>query len=115
MASVRYILRTRRSLNILITSGSHAIGRGLLRYFLRAGHSILILDSNEDELVRISWKLPGWIRGWGGRCIILNCDLRSRNRIVEVMRSAKVIFDGKLEILINIALGVPHTFSTTDT
>jgi NAD(P)-dependent dehydrogenase (short-subunit alcohol dehydrogenase family) len=111
MASAKYILTTCRPLNILITGGSHGIGRGLLQYFLRIGHSILILDSNEDELVHISRMLPTWPRGGGGRCIIMNCDLRSRNRIKEVVRSARTIFDGKLDILINIALRMPHTLS----
>jgi NAD(P)-dependent dehydrogenase (short-subunit alcohol dehydrogenase family) len=109
MASVTYILTTRKYLNILITGGSHGIGRELLRHFLRAGHSILILDSNEDELARISRELPAWTCEGGGRAIILNCDLRSRDRIRKVVSSASTIFDGKLDILINNAMGMPHT------
>ncbi|KAF1971227.1 short-chain dehydrogenase/reductase-like protein SDR [Bimuria novae-zelandiae CBS 107.79] len=72
-------------LRILITGGARGIGRGLFRHFLRAWHSVYILDSNSSELEHVK-KLA---------------DTASIKATVE---DVKTVFEGKLDVLINNAM-----------
>ncbi|CAI6333553.1 unnamed protein product [Periconia digitata] len=106
---------TAHPLRILITGGARGIGRGLFRHFLRAGHSVYILDSNESELAHVRTQAPSWIPSptssstpkWKAA----SCDLSDRKRITETIHDVRDVFDGKLDVLINNAFATPHTWS----
>jgi len=100
-----------RELNILITGGARGIGRELFRHFLRSGHRILVIDSNEEKLAYISEKLPRWSGGGNGRAVIIKWDPRNRDSIKNIVKSAQAIFDGRLDVLINNAMTMPRFWS----
>ncbi|KAF2106112.1 short-chain dehydrogenase/reductase-like protein SDR [Lophiotrema nucula] len=100
-----------RPLNILITGGARGIGRGLLRHFIRSGNSVLILDSNKDELEHVKSIAPTWPSNKSSAWHALHCDLSDRELIKGAVQDAKRIFDGKLDVLINNAIPTPHVWS----
>lgn len=100
-----------RPLNILITGGARGIGRGLLRHFIRSGHSILILDNNGTELENIKSTAPTWSDNKSSSWHALQCDLSKREQITRAAQEAKRVFEGKLDVLINNAIPIPHVWS----
>jgi NAD(P)-dependent dehydrogenase (short-subunit alcohol dehydrogenase family) len=101
-------MATTRQLNILITGGAHGIGQGLFRHFLCAGHRILVLDSNEHKLAYISERLLEWSSEGKGLAVIMKCDLRNRDSIRNIIKSAETLFDGRLDVLINNIMTMPR-------
>ena len=102
------------SLRILITGGARGIGRGLFRHFLRAGHSVYIIDANTSELNHIQTLAAQWTTGsstWKAE----TCDLRDRARIKEVVDDVRKVFGGQLDVLINNAFATPHIWSDDKT
>lgn len=88
---------------ILLTGGARGIGRGLFRCFLEAGHDVIVLDSNLEELEHVKAKASEWSRGRGKGWRILLCDLSNRNEIKTAVEEVKRSFGGKLDVLINNA------------
>jgi NAD(P)-dependent dehydrogenase (short-subunit alcohol dehydrogenase family) len=101
-------MTTTRELSIVITGGARGIGRELFRHFLRSGHRILVLDTNEHKLAYISEKLPEWSSGGNGRAVIMKWDPRNRDSIRKIVKSTEAIFDGRLDVLINNAMTMPR-------
>lgn len=91
------------SLKILLTGGARGIGRGLLRSFLKAGHDVIILDSNLEELEHVRKKAKEWSAGSSASWRALRCDLSERKEIKSVVDEVKRMFGGKLDVLINNA------------
>ncbi|KAF2449706.1 3-oxoacyl-reductase [Karstenula rhodostoma CBS 690.94] len=94
-----------QALKILITGGARGIGRGLFRHFLRAGHSVYVLDSNTAELEHVkktaeTWKSASSQAVWKASL----CDLRDRANIKAAVEDVRITFDGKLDVLINNAM-----------
>ncbi|KAL5422380.1 hypothetical protein PMIN07_010016 [Paraphaeosphaeria minitans] len=92
-------------LKILITGGARGIGRGLFQHFMRAGHSVYVLDANTTELDHIrktaeTWKPSSSASVWKASL----CDLRDRSAIKATIEDVKSTFDGKLDVLINNAM-----------
>ncbi|PVH98273.1 NAD(P)-binding protein [Periconia macrospinosa] len=106
---------TTHPLKILITGGARGIGRGLFRHFLRAGHSVYILDSNETELAHVRNQAPSWVPSASSSATptwkASDCDLSDRRRIAEIVSDVRDTFDGRLDVLINNAFATPHTWS----
>jgi len=103
-------MSTSHPLKIFITGGARGIGRGLFRHFLRAGHSVYIIDANTTELAHVQnfasqWATPN--STWKAE----TCDLRDRARIKEVVDDVRKLFGGQLDVLINNAFATPHIWS----
>jgi NAD(P)-dependent dehydrogenase (short-subunit alcohol dehydrogenase family) len=99
-----------QTLKIVITGGARGIGRGLFRHFLRAGHSVYIIDINTSELDHVRSLAPKWVSEnstWKAEL----CDLRDRSRIKEVVDDVRKVFGGELDVLINNAFATPHVWS----
>jgi NAD(P)-dependent dehydrogenase (short-subunit alcohol dehydrogenase family) len=97
-------------LKIFITGGARGIGRGLFRHFLRAGHSVYIIDANTSELNHVQTLAPQWATKnatWKAE----TCDLRDRAKIKEVIDDVRKLFGGQLDVLINNAFATPHIWS----
>jgi NAD(P)-dependent dehydrogenase (short-subunit alcohol dehydrogenase family) len=108
-------------LRILITGGARGIGRGLFRHFLRAGHSVYILDTNDAELTHVRKQAATWAAATPSpssspstppKWKATKCDLRSRAHIAETVRDVRDFYDGRLDVLINNAFATPHTWSS---
>ena len=97
-------------LKILITGGARGIGRGLFRHFLRAGHSVYVLDYNSSELDHVRQQAPSW-KSSASTWKAEDCDLRDRARIKEVIEDVGKVFHGQLDVLINNAFPTPHTWA----
>ncbi|KAF2850171.1 short-chain dehydrogenase/reductase-like protein SDR [Plenodomus tracheiphilus IPT5] len=98
-------------LNILLTGGGRGIGRGLFRHFLSAGHRVMILDSDEDELSHVRTHASQWSSGIDSTWRTLKCDLSQRDQIRSAVEVVKEQFDGKLDVLINNAFPTTLTLS----
>lgn len=99
-----------RPFKILITGGARGIGRGLFRHFLRAGHSVYIIDAHIKELSHVRTLAPQWASPnsiWKAE----ECDLRDRARIKEVVDDVGRTFQGQLDLLVNNAFATPHVWS----
>ncbi|KAH9873268.1 hypothetical protein J1614_005666 [Plenodomus biglobosus] len=94
---------TRQPLKILLTGGARGIGRGLFRTFLSAGHRVIILDSNEEELNHVKTQAGQWSGGLDSNWRALKCDLSKRDQIKFAVEIVKEQFDGTLDVLINNA------------
>jgi NAD(P)-dependent dehydrogenase (short-subunit alcohol dehydrogenase family) len=96
------------SKNIIVTGGARGIGRGLVRYFLDAGHRVYILDILEDEMKHVltshlagshkEGKLDGSI-----------CNLREIKEVRSKVSEAAKFFDNRIDVLVNNAsIAGPH-------
>ena len=52
-----------QQLKVLLTGGARGIGRGLFRQLLTAGHDVIILDSNKEELEHVRYRAQAWSKG----------------------------------------------------
>ncbi|KAH7382209.1 short-chain dehydrogenase/reductase-like protein SDR [Pyrenochaeta sp. MPI-SDFR-AT-0127] len=96
-------------LQILITGGARGIGRGLFRHFLTAGHNVIILDSDAEELEHVKVRAQEWSSGNEGSWLAIQCDLSDRSEIKSAVGTIKQKFSGSLDVLINNAF--PTTLS----
>lgn len=100
-----------RQLKILITGGARGIGRGLFRHFLKSGHSVIILDSDGEELEHVKKCAQEWSIGQEGSWLAIQCDLSQRNEIKGAVGLIKQKFSGRLDVLINNAFPTTLSFS----
>ncbi|KAF2875609.1 3-oxoacyl-reductase [Massariosphaeria phaeospora] len=101
-----------KPLRVLVTGGARGIGRGLFRHFVCAGHDVIMLDSNQVELDHVRADVEKWaIPAQRGTCVTMECDLRNREAIKEVVQGTGRIFHGELDVLINNAFATPHIWS----
>ncbi|KAK4985394.1 hypothetical protein LTR50_006010 [Elasticomyces elasticus] len=128
-------------MNYLITGGARGIGRHLSRSLLLGGNRVFLLDADEAELGNTMEMLSvavaaaaGRGEGWGGEGKEVGrggegkevgrggegkekefgsalCDLRDREQIREVVGRVGEFFGGRLDVLINNAMALPHTWS----
>lgn len=100
------------ALKILLTGGARGIGRGLFRYLLTAGHDVIVLDSNIEELEHIKTRANEWSEGRQQSWQVVSCDLSKRDQLTSAMTEVKQIFGGKLDVLINNAF--PTTLALSE-
>jgi NAD(P)-dependent dehydrogenase (short-subunit alcohol dehydrogenase family) len=100
------------ALKVLLTGGARGIGRGLFRHFLQAGHQVIILDSNTEELEHVEKQAEKWSSSGQGSWIALQCDLSKRADIKSAVNTVREEFGGKLDVLINNAF--PTTLTMSD-
>lgn len=100
------------TLKVLLTGGARGIGRGLFRHFLQAGHQVIILDSNTEELEHVKKQAEKWSNSSQGSWTALHCDLSKRADIKSAVNTVKEKFGGKLDVLINNAF--PTTLTMSD-
>lgn len=98
-------------LRILLTGGARGIGRGLFRHFLSAGHRVIILDSNVEELEHVKTQATKWSNGHEENWQALKCDLSKRSEIKAAIEIVKQKFEGGLDVLINNAFPTTLTIS----
>jgi NAD(P)-dependent dehydrogenase (short-subunit alcohol dehydrogenase family) len=100
------------ALKVLLTGGARGIGRGLFRHFLQAGHHVIILDSNTEELEHVKKQAENWSNSSKGSWNAVHCDLSRREDIKSAVNTVSERFDGKLDVLINNAF--PTTLSLSE-
>lgn len=100
------------ALKILLTGGARGIGRGLFRHFLQAGHQVIILDYNTEELAHTKEQAAKWSIGSTSTWHAFECDLSKRDDIRSAVETVKQKFGGKLDLLINNAF--PTTLSLSE-
>jgi NAD(P)-dependent dehydrogenase (short-subunit alcohol dehydrogenase family) len=83
----------------LITGGDSGIGRAVAVAFAREGADVAIVYLDEDEDARETARL---VEEKGKRCLLLRCDITSRNSCIEAVEAAVGEF-GMLDILVNNA------------
>lgn len=88
--------------NIVISGGSRGIGRALARYFLEAGHSVYIVDINEEELEHTTKTHLGQYHK-DGKLDSTKCNLRDIKDVRQTVNSAAKFFNNKIDVLINNA------------
>lgn len=91
------------SLRILLTGGARGIGRGLFRHFLQAGHHVVILDYNTEELEHVRTQAKNWSSSNADHWLALQCNLSKRDELKAAVQTVKERFGGKLDVLINNA------------
>jgi len=90
------------SLSFVITGAARGIGRGLSRLLLQRGHRVLLLDNNEVELFHTREIFTKIFKNSSQfRCQL--CNVRDPAAIKEAASTAKDMFTGKLDCLINNA------------
>lgn len=94
---------TPQHLKVLLTGGARGIGRGLFRHVLTAGHEVIILDSNQEELEHVKTRAQEWSNGHKQNWHALQCDLSSRSQLKAAVDEVEQKFNGKLDVLINNA------------
>ncbi|KAL6709370.1 hypothetical protein ACN47E_001777 [Coniothyrium glycines] len=99
-------------LKVLLTGGARGIGRGLFRHLLRAGHHVIILDSNVEELEHVKIQAEKWSNGRKENYRVLRCDLSHRSELKSAFEEVKQTFQGKLDVLINNAF--PTTLALSE-
>lgn len=99
------------SLKILLTGGARGIGRGLFRHFLQAGHQIVILDYNTEELDHVKKQASGWSSSKSDQWHAIQCDLSKRDELKAAVQTVKERFGGQLDVLINNAFPTDLTLS----
>ncbi|KAJ6268849.1 hypothetical protein PSV08DRAFT_410815 [Bipolaris maydis] len=102
---------TPQHLKVLLTGGARGIGRGLLRHLLTAGHEVIILDSNKEELDHVKTRAQEWSNGRKEHWHALHCDLSSRTQLKAAVNEVDQRFNGKLDVLINNAFPTHLSFS----
>ncbi|KNG51070.1 nad(P)-binding protein [Stemphylium lycopersici] len=90
-------------LKVLLTGGARGIGRGLFRQLLTAGHEVIILDANKQELSHVKTKAKEWSQGRDENWHALQCDLSERSQLKAAVDEVDQRFGGKLDVLINNA------------
>jgi len=107
-------------MSYLITGAARGIGRGLTRSLLSQGHRVFLVDNNKAELentlsLAAKWAASGPVIT--GNPHTLNSefafhgalvDLSDRSQVKEAVTNATLFFGGKLDVLINNAIPVPH-------
>ncbi|KAF4555569.1 Enoyl-(Acyl carrier protein) reductase-like protein 28 [Elsinoe fawcettii] len=98
-------------LRYLITGAARGIGRHLTLSLTRAGHRVFLIDNNASELSHTLSLL----RALPSRTPPLfnaaqPVDLASLSQLKAAVADAKRFLDGKLDVLINNAMVLPHTF-----
>ena len=90
-------------LKVLLTGGARGIGRGLFRHLLTAGHEVIIIDSNKEELEHVKTRAQEWYNGRKEAWHALHCDLSSRAQLKAAVNEVAQKFNGTLDVLINNA------------
>jgi NAD(P)-dependent dehydrogenase (short-subunit alcohol dehydrogenase family) len=98
-------------LKVLLTGGARGIGRGLFRHFLQAGHQVIVLDSNTEELEHVKKQAEKWSSSSKASWTALHCDLSKRADIKSAVDTVKEKFGGKLDVLINNAFPTTLTMA----
>jgi len=87
--------------SIVITGGGTGLGKSMGRYFLQLGASLTIASRKLDILNNTVKQLE---EETGGDVLPVECDVRSFDRVSEVIKAAEHRF-GKIDIVINNAAG----------
>ncbi|HEV3410314.1 MAG TPA: SDR family oxidoreductase [Chthoniobacterales bacterium] len=82
----------------LISGGSRGLGLVMARQICAEGGRVALLARNVDELRRAHDD----VLQYGGRCVIIPCDLRERGQIEEAVRQVLRHY-GRIDVLVNCA------------
>lgn len=87
-----------RGKRALISGGARGIGQGIATLFLREGAKVIVMDVNEQELMKSSaqWE----VEGYEVKTIV--CDLKDKQAIASCAEEAIQTYGG-IDILINNA------------
>jgi NAD(P)-dependent dehydrogenase (short-subunit alcohol dehydrogenase family) len=80
----------------LITGAAGAIGKGVAKGFLEGGANVFITDISQEGVDAAVAEL-------GGNCKGLAADVTKEDQVIAVVEAAKAAFDGKIDMLSNIA------------
>lgn len=83
----------------IVTGGDSGIGRAVSVAYAREGAGVVISYLNEHEDANYT---QNYIRGFGGRCILVPGDLTSKVNCENLVRAALQTY-GRLDILVNNA------------
>jgi len=87
--------------SIVITGGGTGLGKSMGRYFLQLGACLTIVSRKKDILDNTGKQLE---EETGGDVLPVECDIRSFDNVLDVVKAAEHRF-GKIDIVINNAAG----------
>jgi NAD(P)-dependent dehydrogenase (short-subunit alcohol dehydrogenase family) len=83
----------------LVTGAAGAIGRGIAAGFCDNGAKVFVTDIDEQALNATVKE----ITSGGGECRGLAADVTKGDQVTEVVSAAAKAFDGKIDMLVNVA------------
>ncbi|KAF2148998.1 NAD(P)-binding protein [Myriangium duriaei CBS 260.36] len=95
-------------MHYLITGGARGIGRVLARSLLTSGHRVFVIDSNAAELAHTSSLLRSIAPA--ASAATHEADISSLPALRAAIAEADKFFGGRLDVLVNNAMALPHTF-----
>lgn len=84
---------------VLVTGAAGAIGKGIAAGFCKGRAKVFITDINQQALNNAVKE----ITSNGGECEGIAADVTKSNQVAEVVSAAAKAFDGKIDVLVNVA------------
>jgi len=83
----------------LVTGAAGSIGKGIAGRFCSQGAKVFITDLDQTRIDQCCREIDPH----GERCKGLAADVTDHNQVMKVVRAALSEFDGKIDILVNVA------------
>lgn len=84
---------------ILVTGAAGAIGKGIVEKFLNDGANVFMTDVAAEQLIEVENE----IREKGYNCHSLAADITILDQVKAVVLKATEVYNGKIDVLINVA------------
>jgi NAD(P)-dependent dehydrogenase (short-subunit alcohol dehydrogenase family) len=84
---------------ILVTGAAGAIGKGIVKKFLEDGAKVFITDLDTDTLLGVESEM----KKKGYQCQSLAADVTNHEHVQSVVEKTLDVFDGTIDVLINVA------------
>jgi NAD(P)-dependent dehydrogenase (short-subunit alcohol dehydrogenase family) len=84
---------------ILVTGAAGAIGKGIVEKFLDDGANVFMTDVAAEKLLEVENEM----KGKGYNCHSLAADITNYEQVKTVVKKTTELFNGQIDVLINVA------------